>query len=196
MSFVPSVNDPTPTAINTCGRGRGRGRGRASSTGRGIGRGIGRGGRLSPVALHTTDGDEEALVREQTLNTENVNSSTVEIETEGKKELQIESEKRDTETDVTMDLKDASSKLEHVDVALAADVKLNSPFSNAEMEADVTTIDATGSDTASAFDELVTSSANPVVLDRSHPLFGLWNGSFDVRGPNGENHISEALGVE
>lgn len=196
MSFVPSVNDPTPTAINTCGRGRGRGRGRASSTGRGIGRGIGRGGRLSPVALHTTDGDEEALVIEQTVNAENVNTLTVENETEGNKELQTESDKRDTETDVTMDLKDASSKLEHVDVALAADMKPNSPFSNAEMEADVITIDATGSYTASAFDELVTSSANPVVLDRSHLLFGLWNGSFDVRGPNGENRISEALGVE
>jgi hypothetical protein len=136
------------------------------------------------------------LAIEQTLLTENINSSSVEIETNREKELaekdlQLESDKHDTETDVTIELKDVSSELEHEDIGLAADVKPSSPFANTEIEADVITNDATGSDTASAFDELVTSSANPVVLDRSHPLFGLWNGSFDVRGPNGENYVHE-----
>jgi hypothetical protein len=180
----------------TCGRGRGRGRGRTSGCGRGVGRGIGRGGRLSPVALHTQDGDEEILVIEQTIDTENINSSSTEIENNEEKgvpgkDAQLESDKQDIETDVTAELKDASSEVEHEETSSTVDVKPNSPFANTEMEADVVTIDATGSDTASAFDELVTSSANPVVLDRSHPLFGLWNGSFDVRGPNGENDLEK-----
>jgi hypothetical protein len=146
--------------------------------------------------LHTQDGDEEILVIEQTLDTENTNSSSIEIETNEEKEsagkdAQLESDKQDIETDVTTELKDASSELEHEETSSTANVKPNSPFANTEMEADAVTIDATGSDTASAFDELVTSSANPVVLDRSHPLFGLWNGSFDVRGPNGESHVEK-----
>lgn len=192
MSFIPSVNDPTPTASNSCGRGRGRGRGRASSAGRGIGRGIGRGGRLSPIASHTLDGDEEVLAVGQTHITEDANGvGLLESEANDEKELVgkdlvSESDKQGAETNIASEPKDASSELESEDAGAVADVILKSPFAVPETEADITMIDATGSDTASAFDELVTSSANPVVLDRSHPLFGLWNGSFDVRGPNGE----------
>ena len=60
------------------------------------------------------------------------------------------------------------------------------------IEADVSTtavetdIDACSTDaTAATSDDVIIKSAGPVLLSRSHPLFGLWSGSFDVRGTNG-----------
>jgi hypothetical protein len=51
----------------------------------------------------------------------------------------------------------------------------------AETDNDACSTDAT----AAASDDAVVKSAGPVLLNRSHPLFGLWTGSFDVRGTNG-----------
>lgn len=63
------------------------------------------------------------------------------------------------------------------------DAKLDVDVSTTVVETDN---DACSTDaTAATFDDVVIKSAGPVLLNRSHPLFGLWSGSFDVRGTNG-----------
>lgn len=72
------------------------------------------------------------------------------------------------------------------------DNDLSDDMLDAKLEVDVSTTavetdnDACSTDaTAATFDDVIIKSAGPVLLNRSHPLFGLWSGSFDVRGTNG-----------
>ena len=64
-----------------------------------------------------------------------------------------------------------------LDTTLEADASVTA----AETDNDACSSDAT----AAACDDVVVKPAGPVLLNRSHPLFGLWTGSFDVRGTNG-----------
>lgn len=196
VSFIPSPNDPIPVPISTTGRGRGRGRGRASSSGgRGSGRGVARGGRtsISSSSRPGSEGETSASVQHEKASdvttypedfgqSASVGETTCEDSADQNSEMEKNAElivsNYDTGRLSSVEADNDNDESEDVlDTTLEADASITA----AETDNDVCSTDAT----AAAFDDVVVKSAGPVLLNRSHPLFGLWTGSFDVRGTNG-----------
>ena len=214
---MPSVNDPIPIAPTPSNRGRGRGRGRASiNGGRGIGRGISRIGRLSTGATAAV-ADDGTVTAEIELGGGVVDASAEqeqEGEQEGDGDKIDDSklvDEADNDSDTNTDNGDNNDIEEKIESALDSEEALkssskkikdsssssSSSASGADADADADTgvsMEICDDETAAVTDSVndtgeppVIAPTTPVIIERSHPLFGLWSGSFDVRGVNGKN---------
>ena len=214
---MPSVNDPIPIAPTPSNRGRGRGRGRASiNGGRGIGRGISRIGRLSTGATAAV-ADDGTVTAETELGGGVVDASAEqEQEGEGEQEGDGDKvddsklvDEADNDSDTNTDNGDNNDIEEKIESALDSEEALKSSVkkikdssssssaTGADADADADTgvsMEICDDETAAITDSVndtgepaVIAPTTPVIIERSHPLFGLWSGSFDVRGVNGKN---------
>lgn len=162
VSFIPSPNDPPPPVPAVGGRGRGRGRGRGSGSGRGGGRGRPPSGNVLPSAVAMTD---ELLVSSSSAA---ASSSSAAMMADGE-EADHDNGGDDGDDD---DIEGINADERDDDGTGTVD----------EGAMDVCEGDGTessGMPTAAALaSEYVLRP--PVVIDRSHPLFGLWKGTFQV----------------
>ena len=196
VSFIPSPSDPIPLAISTTGRGRGRGRGRASSSGgRGSGRGVLRGGRTTIMTSNRPDLEGDISVAVQNQKASDVTSHPEDF---GKPAVSSDNACEDLADKNSETGKNAKLMISNYDTGRMSSVTADNDNDESDdildttLEADFSTTavetdnDACSTDaTAATLDDVVIKSAGPVLLNRSHPLFGLWSGSFDVRGTNG-----------
>lgn len=213
VSFVPSPSDPFPIGPNPASRGRGRGRGRVlTSNGRGTGRGVGRGVRASSDCLQIQvpagNGDPETSIsNEKQLDLEDGGKVGADV---GNEETDA-SVSGDFE-DAPVDLEDGEDYAAELDTAIPdgdGDSKDHKSTNDDETDFDqvdvnnlqniegkdpairmINNCDSLTAPDASATYQLVPSSSlsssAAVFVERSHPLFGLWTGTFDVMGATGE----------
>jgi hypothetical protein len=190
VSFIPSPNSPAVVVVApTSGRGRGRGRGRVSSGG---GRGTGRVVAESSVTplvdqLHP-DVDVVKIEAETIVDSSNgLISPKPENSDSGKNttELTEDTEKPSDENhdESASNLMAAESDQDEPDSALNLSIDPEVTLGAAEIK--VGAVSNTNEESGAVTDEPVRTST-PVTIDRNHPLFGLWDGTFDVRGANGE----------
>ena len=174
VSFVPSPSDPIPVSASHSGRGRGRGRGRSlTSISRGIGRGVSRGGRVTTSAADVCSLNTDIIASDQEHSAEHAADMYMDVEIN---EQEGEEGDESRLCDDMFDNEDTNGDAEEM-----IDAVIESADSSATaIVADSISMDASGN---SIIDLPISNS--PVFIQRSHPLFGLWTGSFDVRGVNG-----------
>ena len=217
VSFVPSPNDPIPLPIQAVshsvgsGRGRGRGRGRTSASGgRGVNR-VSRGGRISSSSLSAGD---DAVAGEHSSEQDlgeasaelvikgiegDVDLGEVDLEKFGEGGEMGDSKSADgyNDSDVT-DSGSVGGSVEDavnsaVEGALSSETIIAADDGDAG-DGDAVSMDVCDDDSAAAEESTAPRSVTPVVIEREHPLFGLWTGSFDVRGLNGEKYMIRVVG--
>jgi hypothetical protein len=213
VSFVPSPSDPFPIAPNPASRGRGRGRGRLpTNNGRGTGRGVGRGVRASSDCLQIQatagNGDPETSTNnEKQIDLEDGGEDGADVGNE-----EIDALVSGDFDDAPADLEDGEDYAAELDTAIPDGDGDSKDHKSTEEEADFDHVDVNdlqnieGKDIAvrmitnsndsmtvpdaSATHQLVpssisSSSSSAVLVERTHPLFGLWTGTFDVMGATG-----------
>lgn len=183
MSFVPSPSDPVPVVPSHSGRGRGRGRGRASTSSvRGVGRGISRSGNIIATAAQVSLVDSDVIVSEQEYSTETAIDVDMEVEIAGHEAEEGDDNKL---VDEILDVDDPHAHNGDVEEMIEAAID-PADSSATVLAADVATTDTSEDIATGNADSGIAVCNAPVVIERTHPLFGLWTGTFDVRGVNGK----------
>jgi hypothetical protein len=195
VSFVPSPNDPVPVpVVSHSGRGRGRGRGRLSSGGRGAR--TSRGGRISTATSQLSAVSTDLDVSGEAGEVGEAGEASLELE-EGDVDQGEQEEKEEKSGDSKSadgsDINtegDIDDKIEStVDTATEPTVKEETAVTTDTTDAadglSMDICDGEGTDATITSESAVPVSTTPVIIERDHPLFGLWTGSFDVRGVNG-----------
>ena len=192
VSFIPSPNSPAVVAVApTSGRGRGRGRGRVSSgSGRGTGRAVADSSLTPFVDQLQLDANFVIIETDRLGNSsDGLLSPKPENSDSGKNttELTEDTEKSSNENqdESTSILMTTESDQDEPDNAPNLSIDPEVTFNAAVTEAGAVSNKNEEIGTVNAADETVRTST-PVTIERNHPLFGLWNGTFDVRGANGE----------
>lgn len=193
VSFVPTLTDPVPILSNNNGGGRGRGRGRGrlpNGSGRGTGRGLSHNNTLSrdSVISHISNTQFDDVLTK-------INKTDMDLDNYNNVENDAEKEKRVDENDDDMDStvgnqdenfifnegggEDQSDNLGPNDFKDNLNSSGNAAITfGAYPITDLTIL--------AVIDPSLPVTSPSVEVDRIHPLFGLWLGTFDVRAANGE----------